>query len=166
MAIQGLGSRALAGRPGSAAKAAAFDRLGLQVTPENVLAVYQGLATEAARLNAAVFEFQHENYQGMPLPGTDPISHWVKPGFDQTTDKLITRCQADVDDLQSIADNVREAAITYGKSEAEITKAFDRRTFQPSPTAADLPSILRPMFRPPHEGPAPGFGTLLRGGVE
>ncbi len=40
--VVGLGQRAMAGRTGPdvAAKAAAFDHLGLQVTPANVLGVY------------------------------------------------------------------------------------------------------------------------------
>jgi hypothetical protein len=166
MAIQGLGSRALAGRPGSAAKAAAFDRLGLQVTPENVLAVYQGLATEAARLNLAVQRFQLNNFDGMPLAGDDPISYWAKTKFDQATGELFDRCVADVDDLRTIVERLRDAAIAYGKSEKEISHAFNPVTYRPPPTAADLPRSLRPAVAPPPTGHSPTLDSLFRGGAE
>jgi len=71
--VVGLGQRAMAGRQGPevAAKAAAFDRLGMQVTPANVLGIYAVIMEEMTRLSASVQMFTLDHGEGMPpLAGT------------------------------------------------------------------------------------------------
>jgi hypothetical protein len=140
MGIEGLGSRALEGRqgPGVAEKAASFDQLGFQVTPENVLVIYKAVAQEATRLNFVIQRFKNDNFEGMPLLGGDPISPYMKKGYDETTDQLTTKCQSDVDDLQKVADGLAAAAKSYGNSEDQIRAAFDPRNYRYVPMSVGV----------------------------
>ncbi|MBO0850834.1 MAG: hypothetical protein J2P20_15335, partial [Pseudonocardia sp.] len=62
--IPDLGQRALAGRQGPdvAARAAAFDGLGMRITPANVLGIYNVIMEEAQRLRLSVRKFRHDHY--------------------------------------------------------------------------------------------------------
>jgi hypothetical protein len=125
--VVGLGQRAMAGRtgPDAAAKAGAFDQLGLQVTPANVLGVYAVIMDEVTRLQASVQRFQKDYGQGMPLLGADPVSPYASRGFTELTSQLLVKCQTDIDDLQRVGDSLAEAARAYGKTEEEVKAAFD-----------------------------------------
>lgn len=127
--VVGLGQRAMAGRtgPDAAAKAAAFDHLGLQVTPANVLGVYAVIMQEATRLQASMQRFQKDYGQGMPLLGADPISPYASRGFTELTEQLLAKCQNDIDDLQRLGDGLAEVARAYGHTEEEVMAAFDAR---------------------------------------
>ena len=164
--IDGLGSRALAGRqgPGVAQKAADFDQLGLQVTPENVLVVYKAIAQEAARLNMSLQMFKQNHPDGMPSLGGDPVSNDAARGFTNATNQLMKTCQADVDDLKRVADGLQVAARSYGNSEEQITAAFNPKNFHyvPAPVPASpgqLPSGLGRLVGSAPE-PTPPVGSL------
>jgi len=142
--VVGLGQRALAGRQGPdvAARAAAFDQLGMQVTPANVLGIYSVIAEEAARLNGAIQMFRMDNFDGMPELGGDPVSTPAAKGFTEATNQLVAKCQADVGDLQSVAAGLAATARAYGNSEEQIKASFDPHNYryQPGP-----PSPARPV---------------------
>jgi len=137
--VVGLGQRALAGQRGPevAARAAAFDQLGMQVTPANVLGIYSVVMEEATRLQTSVQLFQADHGVGMPKLGGDLVSPHASRGFTDATNQLVARCQADVDVLQRVGDGLARAARTYGESEAAIRGAFDpsRFQYQPAPIA-------------------------------
>lgn len=148
--IPDLGQRALAGRQGPdvAARAAAFDGLGMRITPANVLGIYNVIMEEAQRLRLSVRKFRHDHYDGMPLLGGDPVSPYAKRGFDNATDQLLGRCQSQIDELARVGEEVAKAARAYQKSEAEIAAAFDpsKVEYKPSP--------LPPPNQPPPSQPA------------
>jgi len=133
--IVGLGQRAMAGRQGPAAqeKAAAFDRFGLQVTPANVLGIYAVVKEEATRLQSSIQDFQADHLEGMPRLGDDPVSEPASRGFTEATNQMLLKCQADVDDLQSLAAGIAAAAKEYGNSEEQIRASFDPLTYQYRP---------------------------------
>jgi hypothetical protein len=135
--VVGLGQRAMAGRtgPDAAAKAGAFDQLGLQVTPANVLGVYAVIMDEVTRLQASVQRFQNDHVEGMPLLGADPVSPHASRGFNEFTRELLAKCQTDIDDLRRIGDALAEAARAYGKTEEQVKAAFDVKDvpYQASP---------------------------------
>ena len=135
--VVGLGQRAMAGRtgPDAAAKAAAFDHLGLQVTPANVLGVHAVIMQEATRLQASVQVFKSDHGQGMPLLGGDPVSPHASRGFTELTNQLLARCETDIADLFRVADQLAKAAREYGKTEEQVKEAFDLKNFryEPSP---------------------------------
>jgi hypothetical protein len=166
MAIEGLGSRALAGRTGVEQKASDFDQLGMQVTPETVLGVYAAIASQVTRLRASMARFKASYGDGMPLLGNGhPVSPFFKQSFDDSTEKLVALCESDVDDLDAVAQGLAEAARAYGRTEREITDAFDPSKYKyvPAPT---LPASLRPITERP-SGPAPArtLGDVLLGGA-
>ena len=132
----------MAGRQGPAAqaKAAAFDRFGLQVTPANVLGIYGVIAEEAARLNGAIQMFKVDHGQGMPRLGGDPVSQPAAAGFTEATDQLVEKCRADVDDLERLAAGLAAAARAYGNSEEQITAAFDPSAYRYRPESAQEPA--------------------------
>ena len=129
--VVGLGQRALAGQRGPevAARAAAFDQLGLQVTPANVLGIYSVVMEEMTRLKTAVRTFRDTNMQGMPSLGGDPVSPHAARGFNDASTTLLMKCQADLDGLTRVGDGLAEAARAYGKSEEQIKAAFDSGRF-------------------------------------
>jgi hypothetical protein len=133
--VVGLGQRALAGRQGPdvAARAAAFDQLGMQVTPANVLGVYGVVMEEMTRLQASVQRFKADHGMGMPLLGGDLVSGPAARGFTDTTSHLLTKCQGDIDNLSRVGNVLAEAARAYGKTEDEIGAAF-----RPTGSAVDL----------------------------
>lgn len=147
--IPDLGQRALAGRQGPdvAARAAAFDGLGMRITPANVLGIYNVIMEEAQRLRLSVQRFQRQHKDGMPLLGGDPVSPYAKQGFDNATNQLLARCQSQIDELARVGEELAKAARAYQKSETEITAAFDPRkvTYQPSP--------IPPAHQPPPPSP-------------
>src|SRR5882757_5104962 len=100
--VVGLGQRAMAGRQGPevAAKAAAFDRLGMQVTPANVLAIYAVIMEEVSRLQVSIRAFQTAYFEGMPQLGDDLVSPYAARGFTQATNQLVSKCQTAIDDLK------------------------------------------------------------------
>jgi hypothetical protein len=166
--VVGLGQRAMAGQrgPGVAAKAAAFDQLGMHVTPANVLGVYGVIMEEMTRLQGSVQRFKADHLEGMPLLGGDLVSPPAARGFTEATSQLVTRCQTDIDDLNRVANGLAEAARAYGKTEEEVKAAFDPRQFQyePSPTH-DLPPSIRPPFDQvlAQSSPAESLSGLLQG---
>src|SRR5882757_3105248 len=170
--VVGLGRRAMAGQrgPGAAAKAAAFDQLGMQVTPANVLGVYGVIMEEMTRLQGSVQRFKADHLEGMPLLGGDLVSPPAARGFTEATSQLVTRCQTDIDDLNRVANGLAEAARAYGKTEAQVKAAFDSNQFQyepspvPSPTR-DLPPSMRPPFDQGLAQPSPAGSVsgLLQG---
>ena len=166
--IQGLGDRAVAGRTGPAAaqKAADFNQLGLQVNTENVLGVYAAIAEEVARLRASLRNFRYSYRDGMPILGNgQPVSPHFSRSFNDSTDKLVVLCTSDVEDLHRVAEGLREAALAYGKTEEQITGAFDpgKFVYTPAPT---LPASLRPITeRPSGPPPARSVDDLFRGGT-
>jgi hypothetical protein len=167
--IQGLGDRAVAGQTGPAAaqKTADFNQLGLQVNTENVLGIYAAVAKQVERLRAAVRNFQHRYGDGMPLLGSgQPVSPHFSQSFNDSTAKLVALCTSDVEDLHRVAEGLREAALTYGKSEEQIRNSFDpgKYVYTPIPT---LPDSLRPIAEPP-SGPPPARSRedLFRGGTQ
>src|SRR5882757_5383335 len=113
--VVGLGQRALAGRQGPdvAARAAAFDQLGMQVTPANVLGVYGVVMEEVERLKSAVIVFQTRSGQGMGECGRDPVSPAASIGFTRASGQLLEMCQGDVSDLQRVGAGLAEAARAY-----------------------------------------------------
>lgn len=153
--IEGLGQRALAGRqgPDAAARAAAYDDLGMRVTPANVLGIYNVIMEEGQRLNLSLQRFRHEHSGGMPLLGGDLVSPYAKRGFDDATNQLLARCQSHIDELARVGEELAKAARAYQKSEAEIGAAFDPRKvkYQPSP----VPSANRPPSPQPAGDPRP-----------
>jgi hypothetical protein len=133
--VVGLGQRAMAGRQGPevAAKAAAFDRLGLQVTPANVLGIYAVIMQEVSRLGMSLQLFQADHGEGMPRLGADLVSVPAARGFTRATRELLARCQADVNDLSQVASGLAHAARSYGKTDEEIKSAFG-----PRPSSASI----------------------------
>ncbi|MDT7565614.1 MAG: hypothetical protein QOG76_4238, partial [Pseudonocardiales bacterium] len=109
--------------PVAAAKAAAFDQLGMQVTPANVLGVYGVIMEEVDRLTTSVHTFRDTNMQGMPSLGGDPVSPHAARGFNDASTALLVKCQADIDALMRIGDGLADAARAYGKSEEQIKAA-------------------------------------------
>jgi hypothetical protein len=115
--------------PGVAAKAAAFDQLGMQVTPANVLGVYGVIMEEVDRLTTSVHTFRDTNMQGMPSLGGDPVSPHAARGFNDASTALLAKCQSDIDGLRRIGDGLAEAARAYGKTEEQIKAAFRQGKF-------------------------------------
>jgi sugar phosphate isomerase/epimerase len=154
--IEGLGQRALAGRQGPdvAARAAAFDDLGMRVTPANVLGIYNVIMEEAQRLRLSVRKFQHDHFDGMPLLGGDLVSPYAKRGFDDATNQLLARCRSQIDEMARVGEELAKAARTYQKSEAEIAAAFDPRKveYKPSPIP---PALQAPQSPQPLQGTGP-----------
>lgn len=154
--IEGLGQRALAGRqgPDAAARAAAYDDLGMRVTPANVLGIYNVIMEEAQRLRLSVRRFRNLYPDGMAILGGDLVSPYAKRGFDNATNQLLVRCQSQIDELARVGEELAKAARAYQKSEAEITAAFDARKveYKPSP--------VPPAIRPPQQQPPPGTGPV------
>ena len=130
--VVGLGQRAMAGRQGPevAAKAAAFDRLGLQVTPANVLGIYAVIMQEVSRLQTSVRAFQTGHLEGMPQLGDDLVSPYAARGFDEATNQLISKCQSAIDDLKRVSHGLAEAARSYGKTEDQVKVAVSGSQFQ------------------------------------
>lgn len=159
--------------PGVAAKAAAFDQLGMQVTPANVLGVYGVIMEEMTRLRTSVQVFQADHGQGMPPLGGDLVSPPAARGFTEATDQLLAKCQADIEDLNRVGDGLAEAARAYGKTEEQVKAAFEPGQFQyqpspvPSSVGGDVPLSLRPLFEPRVAQPpqASSLEDLLRGGA-
>jgi hypothetical protein len=125
--VVGLGQRAMAGRQGPevAAKVAAFDRLGMQVTPANVLGIYAVIMEEVTRLQTATQMFKVDRLDGMPSLGADLVSPLAARGFNAATKELLARCQSGVDDLKRVCEGLTEAARAYGKTEEQVKAAFD-----------------------------------------
>jgi uncharacterized protein YukE len=147
-----------------ARKAADFDQLGMQVTPENVLVVYKAIAQEATRLNMSLQMFKQNHPDGMPPLGGDPVSRDAARGFTDATNQLMNSCQADVDDLKRVADGLHVAARSYGNSEEQITAAFNPKSFRyvPAPvppSTGQLPSGLGRLVGSDPD-PAPPAGSL------
>jgi hypothetical protein len=111
--------------PEVAAKAAAFDQLGMQVTPANVLGVYGVIMEEMTRLQSSIQRFKADHGVGMPLLGGDLVSPPAARGFTGATSQLITKCQADIDDLSRVGNGLAGAARAYGKTEDQIKAAFN-----------------------------------------
>jgi len=164
----------MAGRQGpvAEAKAAAFDRFGLQVTPANVLGIYAVIMEEVTRLQTSVRTFQTRFGQGMPNLGSDPVSQPAALGFTEATNQLVAKCQADIGDLKRVGGGLAEAARAYGKTEEQIKAAFDPRNFhyQPEPVQAavdDLPPSLRRLVDsgPVQSPPAGSLRDVLGGGA-
>ena len=166
MAIEDLGSRALAGRPGVEQKVADFNRLGMQVTPETVLGIYAAIASQVARLRASVARFKASYGDGMPVLGNGhPVSPYFSRSFNDSTDKLVALCESDIDDLDQVAQGLADAARAYGRTEQDITAAFDPSKYKyvPAPT---LPYSLQPLAeRPTGPPPARSLGDLFLGGA-
>lgn len=166
--IQGLGDRAVAGQTGPAAaqKAADFNQLGMQVNTENVLGIYAAIAEEVARLRASLRNFRYSYGDGMPVLGNgQPVSPHFSRSFNESTAKLVALCTSDVDDLDRVAEGLREAALAYGKSEEQIKGAFNigKFIYTPAPT---LPDSLRPVTeRPSGPPPARSMEDLFHGGT-
>jgi uncharacterized protein YukE len=137
--VQGLGQRAMVGRQGpeAAATTASFDALGMSVTPENVLGVHAVIQQEVQRLTDAVYKFKSDHAEGMPLLGGDPVSPYASRGFNEVTEQLLRGCQADIDDLQRLADGLAQAARDYGKTDADIAAELAR-----VPPTGQLPGLL------------------------
>jgi hypothetical protein len=138
--VVGLGQRALAGRQGPdvAARAAAFDQLGMQVTPANVLGIYSVVMEEMTRLQGSVQRFKADHLEGMPLLGGDLVSPPAARGFTEATSRLVAKCQSEIDDLNRVADGLAHAARSYGKTEVQLTAAFDASAFQFQPSPRGL----------------------------
>jgi len=126
--VVGLGQRAMAGRQGPevAAKVAAFDRLGMQVTPANVLGIYAVIMQEVSRLQMSLQLFQADHGDGMPRLGADLVSVPAARGFTGATSQLLAKCQADVNDLNQVANGLANAARSYGKTEEDVKSAFEQ----------------------------------------
>ncbi|HTF46577.1 MAG TPA: hypothetical protein VK735_03920, partial [Pseudonocardia sp.] len=124
--VVGLGQRAMAGRQGPevAAKVAAFDRLGMQVTPANVLGIYAVIMEEVTRLQSSVLLFKADHGEGMPKLGGDLVSQPAALGFTEATTQLLAKCQADLRDLNRAADVLADAARAYGKTEEQVKLAL------------------------------------------
>jgi hypothetical protein len=139
--------------PGVAAKAAAFDQLGMQVTPANVLGVYGVIMEEMTRLQSSVQMFRASHFVGMPSLGSDPVSLPAAQGFSEATNHLLIKCQADIADLRRVSAGLAAAARAYGKTEEQVKAAFDpgRFHYQPSPV------------RPPVYDQAPSLQPLVDG---
>jgi len=132
--VVGLGQRAMAGRQGPevAAKAAAFDRLGMQVTPANVLGIYAVIMEEVSRLKTAIQMFTLDNGEGMPPLGGDLVSLPAARGFTEATRRLLAKCETDIRDLNRVSEGLVEAAQAYGKTEEHIQAVFDPSQLQSS----------------------------------
>jgi hypothetical protein len=136
--VVGLGQRALAGRQGPdvAARAAAFDQLGMQVTPANVLGVYGVVMEEAMRLQSSTQMFRIDHGEGMPVLGGDLVSRPAARGFSEATSQLLAECQGAVDDLRRVGSELANAARAYGKTEEQVSAAFNPGAFQYQPSSS------------------------------
>jgi hypothetical protein len=135
--VVGLGQRALAGErgPDVAARAAAFDQLGMQVTPANVLGIYGVVMEEATRLQGSTLRFQADHGDGMPILGGDLVSPPASRGFTEATRQLLLKCQSDIDVFKRVGGCLADAARDYGKTEEQLTRAFDSSKvhYEPAP---------------------------------
>jgi hypothetical protein len=100
----------------------------------------------------------------MPRLGGDPVSPPAATAFNESTNKLVALAKSDIDDLDRVAQGLADAAKAYGKSEAQITAAFDPAKFVyvPAPiqrTPADLPRSLQGLVTSP-PAPSPGGNPL------
>ncbi|RTL62929.1 MAG: hypothetical protein EKK42_29985 [Pseudonocardiaceae bacterium] len=96
---------------------------GMAIDRENVLKVAAVLTAEADRLQRSLNE---DGKQRLGLCGGDPVSRDAKRAFDQRADLLVDWHQKYVDDLRLLAASVRQAARSYGHSEADIAASFRR----------------------------------------
>lgn len=101
----------------------------LQVNHYNVMAAAQILLDEAQRFRAIVAA----RFQAMRVsaPGGDPVSvvaaRVVNERFWAAPDSFVNRCLDYADMLDSLADQMAEAARTYGYTEETIEAVFSSR---------------------------------------
>lgn len=120
-----------------AARAAAFDQLGMQVTPANVLGIYSVVMEEAMRLQSSVQTFRTGYGLGMAPLGEDPVSPHAAQGFTEASGQLVAKCLSAVDDLKQVGECLAEAARAYGINEREVATAFNLKQvmYDPAPVA-------------------------------
>ena len=95
------------------------------MTPETVLGIYEVIMEEVNRLNMAIRHFQKQHQDGMPVLGRDPVSSPAAKGFNDATAILLQKCQADVNSLAAVGDQLAQAARSYGKADSEIAASLD-----------------------------------------
>jgi len=109
----------------------------MRVTPATVLGVYRVIMEEVHRLRGAIVAFQRVGE--MPVLGGDPVSPFAAKGFNERTHLLVQNCQAHVDDLAAVGDQLADAARAYGTREEEITatwKQVQAIPYTPTPVVA------------------------------
>jgi len=108
---------------------------GLRVTPETVLGIYGVIMEEVHRLRESILAFRRVGQ--MPALGGDPVSPCAAAGFNEVTHQLLQQCQAHVDGLAAVGEQLAASARAYGKREEEITATLEHATsvpYVPSPS--------------------------------
>lgn len=95
------------------------------MTPENVLGVVAMVREQVQSLRASLQRFRMAHGEGMPMLGSDPVSASAARAFTKATNRLLVKCQDDINALNAVAQGLADAARACGKTEAEITGAFN-----------------------------------------
>jgi hypothetical protein len=111
------------GTQGAAQASATLARMGMRVTPENVLQLRNALAAEVDRLSASLKQREYALRVGEC--GKDPLSRPVADAFNQKIQSLVTQMQAYIRELAGARDALHQTALTYGHTEAQIGHSFD-----------------------------------------
>jgi hypothetical protein len=146
--VSGLGQAAVDGARGRAGAAAAFDELGMQVTPENVLAVRAVLMEEATELEVLLkrelFGFRVEELGG------DPVSKYAAAGFNELNERYLAQCTEYVETLKRAGAHLAATARAYGIAESEIEASFkEGQMHPPEPVSAPPPGSPPGLFTQP-----------------
>jgi hypothetical protein len=102
----------------NAAAAADLAHLGMQVTPENIVAVSSVLRAESDYLRARVYASGRSCWVGEP--GHDPVSPMAAAGFNNKIDMLLHECHAYCDRLAAASEELAATARSYGHTEEDI----------------------------------------------
>ena len=143
------------GTRGAPQASATLARMGVRVTPENVLQLRNALAAEVDRLSATLQLRERALHVGEC--GKDPLSRPVADAFNQKIQSLVTQMQAYVRELSGARDALHETALTYGHTEDQVRQSFDAfRATLPALYAQvaqqrqqQLPDRLRQLTAPP-----------------
>ncbi|MGQ0482493.1 MAG: PE domain-containing protein [Pseudonocardia sp.] len=149
--VSGLGQAAVDGARGRAGAAAAFDELGMQVTPENVLAVRAVLMEEATELRQLLRRELH-GFRVEELGG-DPVSKYAAAGFNELNERYLAQCTEYINTLERAGKHLEATARSYGIAESEIATSFKKgQTHPPEPVSAPPPGPPPGLFTQPPPG--------------
>jgi hypothetical protein len=102
--------------------AASLDHVGLQVTPDNVLAVRRALLQEAERLQSELEK--HGRDVTVRRCGEDPVSADAAAAFTPRLQAMVRQAMLVPAMLRAAGDRLGEAARAYGHTDAEIAASF------------------------------------------
>lgn len=103
----------------------ALDHLTLQVNPDNVMAVYKVFRDHAETLHRQLQELSNDTTIG--LCGLDPVSRDAQVAFGAKVSQLLGIHWAHQRELEVAAEHVKQIALGYGHTEAEITAMMAAR---------------------------------------